>query len=140
MKHARDNKKDIPKKKRTVSEKPHNTARKAATAAPVRESAPVEKKVKKKANPLAGLRTFIAILLCIGIVIVLGIGSGMYAAISKEIDAMDFDSVAYNFSSTIYANDSEGNSFEVAHLRSEGNREWIDSDKSLSFLQMILNF
>ncbi|MBR4721291.1 MAG: PBP1A family penicillin-binding protein [Clostridia bacterium] len=89
-----------------------------------------KKKVYKKKNrSLAGLKAIAVILLIACLVVVLGVGSGMYAAISKEIDAMDFDSVAYNFSSTLFADDSSGNSHEIAHLHSDGNREWIDSDK-----------
>ena len=89
-----------------------------------------KKKVYKKKNrSLAGLKVVALILLAVCLVVILGVGAGMYAAVSKEIDAMDFDSVAYNFSSTLFADDSNGNSHEVAHLHSDGNREWLDSDK-----------
>ena len=88
-----------------------------------------KKTYKKKKRSLAGLKAVAVILLIAGLVVILGVGSGMYAAISKEIDAMDFDSLAYNFSSTLFADDTNGNSHEIAHLTSDGNREWIDSDK-----------
>lgn len=88
-----------------------------------------ERHKNKKSRHLAKLRAVIVILLCACIVAALGVGSGMYAAVSKEIDDMDFDSVAYNFSSTVYATAESGNSEIVAQLQSDGNREWIDSDK-----------
>lgn len=86
-------------------------------------------KKKKKSRAFAGLRVIAVILFIVCLVVVLGVGSGMYAAVSKEIEAMDFDSVAYNFSSTLFADDTNGNSHEIAHLHSDGNREWIDSNK-----------
>ena len=75
-----------------------------------------KKTYKKKKRSLAGLKAVAVILLIAGLVVILGVGSGMYAAISKEIDAMDFDSLAYNFSSTLFADDTNGNSHEIAHL------------------------
>ena len=126
MKHARgsssgrssSSSRESAKRSRSIAQKKESTITKPRT-----------KKIKKRHPFLSGLKTAVVILLTIGIVVVLGVGAGMYAAVSKEIDAMDFDSVAYNFSSTVFANDTNGNSHEVAHLRSDGNREWIDSDK-----------
>lgn len=96
-----------------------------------RKSNVIDKKkvYKKKNRNLARLKVIALLLLAVCFVIILGVGAGMYAAVSKEIEAMDFDSVAYNFSSTLFADDTNGNSHEIAHLHSDGNREWIDSDK-----------
>jgi len=147
MKHARDKKNTSTKskvsneerrRKLTIEESRSSedsiTARNARASQPQSErsaSSLLEKKKKKEKRKrrLAKLRAVVLILVCVCIVVCLGVGSGMYAAISKEIDDMDFDSVAYNFSSTIYATADNGNSEVVAQLHSDGNREWVDSDK-----------
>ncbi len=112
--------------------------KKAERAGRIEEKSPSKayfeqkRKAKKKAKQTVFLRKIgiAAILcLCIGFVVVLGVGSGMYAAISNEVDDLDFESIAYNFSSIVYADDKDGNSTEVAFLHDDGNREWIDSDK-----------
>ena len=131
VKHARgNNKSGFSSNSRKTSKKLEVSARTGSSRA-MKSSSDLhtKKKAKKKNYHLARLKVAIVILLCISVVVILGVGSGMYAAISKEIDAMDFDSVAYNFSSTLFADDSNGNSHEIAHLHSDGNREWIDSDK-----------
>lgn len=91
-----------------------------------------KRKAKKKAKKAVFLKRAIAILalvLTIAIIVLLGIGSGMYAAIANEVDELDFESMAYNFTSIIYADDEEGNSSEVTYLHQEGNREWINTDE-----------
>lgn len=129
MKHARGSNNGFSSNSRKTSKKLETSTR---TGSSLKSSGALrtKKKAEKRKNyHLARLRVTAVILLCISIVVMLGVGSGMYAAISKEIEAMDFDSVAYNFSSTLFADDSNGNSHEIAHLHSDGNREWIDSDK-----------
>ena len=125
MKHARNSGSDFSSNRRQTARPPQSRTRRAE------ESGIKSKKTrsKKKNRFFASIRVTAVILLFIVIVITLGVGSGLYASVSKEIDAMDFDSIAYNFSSTLFANDSNGNSHEIAHLHSDGNREWIDSDK-----------
>ena len=119
LKHARNGAGKTPKSR-------NSTTRKALSP----EKTVVKKKVyKKKHRGLARLRAVAVVLLLLCLVVILGIGSGMYASVSKEIETMDFDSLAYNFSSTLFANDSNGNAYEIAHLHSDGNREWIDSDR-----------
>lgn len=91
-----------------------------------------KRKAKKKAKKTIFLRKLaIAGVLClaIGFVVALGVGSGMYVAISNEVDNLDFEGMAYNFTSILYADDKDGNSTEIAFLHDDGNREWIDSDK-----------
>lgn len=93
-------------------------------------SSPKKRKVStKKRQVLAKLKAALVICILVGVVIVLGIGAGMYASISQEIDAMDFEGIAYNFSSAVFANDENGNSIEVAYLHSDGKREWIESEQ-----------
>ena len=89
-------------------------------------------KSKRKADKkqfLYKLKIFLAVTFFIVAVVCFAIGAGMYAAIANEMSEYDFESIAHNFSSTLYATDSSGNSIEVAHLHSDGNREWVDSDK-----------
>ena len=88
-----------------------------------------KKKSRKKSVFFARVRVALVICICVGAVICLGVGAGMYAAITQEIGEMDFDGIAYNFSSIVYADDANGNSSEIAYLHNDGNREWIDSDK-----------
>lgn len=104
----------------------NNIEKKRAEEKPRRTSG---KKPKKHSLFWARFRVALVTCICAGAVIALGIGAGMYAAITQEIDDMDFDGIAYNFSSVVYANDPNGNSVEVEHLHSDGNREWVDSDK-----------
>lgn len=92
----------------------------------------LEKKSNKKQNrELFWRKAWIAVIICacVGFVVALGVGSGMYAAISNEIDELDFEGIAYNFSSIVYADDKDGNSVEVEYLHDDGNREWIDTEK-----------
>lgn len=141
MKHARgkDDKKSVVK--RTVQkrrepvarnvEKTENTGR-TSTNAQARAYFETKKKNKKKMKNIILWRKVIicaVICLAIGAVVALGVGSGMYAAISNEIDDLDFEAIAYNSSSIVYADDKDGNWVEVEFLHADGNREWIDSDK-----------
>ncbi len=88
-----------------------------------------QKKKKKRSQLTAKLCSALVILICVGTVILLGVGAGMYAAVSQEIDDLDMDGIANNFSSIVYANDENGNSHEIESLHSDGNRQWIESDK-----------
>lgn len=92
------------------------------------------KKGKKKFTKeqqifMAKLRVYLVIGICILVVVLLGVGAGMYAAVSQEIADKDFDSIANNFSSIVFAEDKNGNTVEVEYLHSDGNREWIESDQ-----------
>ncbi len=138
MKHARENNRKSSSEKRTSLPRERSTTKRVPPDNYERindiearhKASSLQKKQKKKKNKfVARLRGMVAILLCIVIVVGLGVGAGMYAAVSSEINDMDFDSIAYNFSSVIYADDEDGNSQVVASLHSDGNREWLDSDK-----------
>lgn len=87
-----------------------------------------KKKSGKKNVFLAKLRVAVIILVCVLVVVCLGVGAGMYAAVAQEIDDLDFEGIAYNFSSIVYANDADGNAIEVEYLHDDGNREWIDPE------------
>lgn len=140
MKHARDKHKRRPDSDRsatsaqhgdrysfTTESRLHTDAQKKSVPEQPRKKA--SKKSKKRSVFWARFRVALITCLCAGAVVALGVGAGMYAAVSQEIEDMDFDGIAYNFSSVVYANDANGNSHEVEHLHSDGNREWVDSDK-----------
>ncbi len=141
MKHARarDGKSRVSKKvsqeKRPIKMREFKKAERAGRAEETSTTKAYfeqKRKAKKKAKNTIFLRkagTVAILCLCIGFVVALSVGSGMYAAISNEVDDLDFEGIAYNFSSIVYADDKDGNSTEVAFLHDDGNREWIDSDK-----------
>lgn len=66
---------------------------------------------------------------CLFIIMIagLGIGVGMYAAITQEVENMNFDQLAVNQSSIIYYLDDEGEPREEVILRSDSNSIWVES-------------
>lgn len=65
------------------------------------------------------------------IIVVIGAGMcvGMYAAVSREINDMNIQSLALNYSSFIYYEDDGGNLQELEQIQSDSNRIWIDSSQ-----------
>lgn len=130
MKHAR-NKTSASDRRSTVS----HTSRSTSSADRIkqrqadRRAATKSKRAADKKQFIYKLKVYFAITLCLAALVCFGIGAGMYAAIANEMREYDFDSIAHNFSSTLYAYNSDGSSVEVAQLHSDGNREWIESDK-----------
>lgn len=61
------------------------------------------------------------------IVIISGMAVGMYAAVSREIKDMNIQTLALNYSSFIYYEDSSGTPQELEQIQSTDNRIWIDS-------------
>lgn len=59
----------------------------------------------------------------------LGIGTGMYAAITQEMNEMNISELALTRSSIVYYTDKDGNSQEAATLFSDGNCIWIESNE-----------
>jgi len=59
----------------------------------------------------------------------LGIGAGMYAAITQEINEMNMQELALTRSSIVYYTDDNGNSVEAATLFSDGNSIWLESNE-----------
>ena len=131
LKHERSSKTSLSRRAAKPAKRSKKADDRSATGFKRASEAELEKKSgrksKKRHHRFAVAGTVLAIALCIGLVIVIGIFSGIYAAVSKEIDEMDFDGIAYNFSSTIFATNRDGTSHKVVELRSDGNREWIDS-------------
>ncbi len=90
------------------------------------------KKTHKTHKSHAKLKRFIIIsLLIICTIIIIGIGIliGMYASSVKEIQAMNVQNLALNYSSTIYYTDQDGNAHEMEHVYDDGNRIWLDSEE-----------
>lgn len=140
MKRARgkDSKKTVSKRitqsKKELSMRDFEKAERAGrTSSSASKSAFEAKKKARKQNKknLFLRKALVALYICliIGFVVALAIGIPMYAAISQEIDDLDFEAIAYNSSSIVYANDENGNSVAVEYLHDDGNREWINSDK-----------
>ncbi len=75
------------------------------------------------------LRLTVFTTLLIIMVIVAGMGIGMYAAVSREIKDMNLESLALNYSSFIYYEDESGNVQELEQIQSDFNRIWIDSSQ-----------
>lgn len=93
------------------------------------EGKKVMDKKKKKHVIWASVAISVVVLICVGTAVIFGVGSGMYAAVTREIDDLDFEAMAYNFSSIVYADDKDGNSVEVEFLHNDGNREWVEMEK-----------
>ena len=137
MKHARG-KDDRRIVSRTVSERKRRTETGAGRTGRISANTSgrtavsgVSKKSKKKNRSRIWKRILPVLLICLLVitVVVLSVGAGMYASVAKEIDELDFEGIAYNFTSVVYATDKDGNAVEVEYLHNDGNREWIDSDK-----------
>ncbi len=88
-------------------------------------------KKAKSSKPHAVLKKVLAacgIIVFIGCIILVGIGAGMYSAIANEIEEMNIETLALNYSSFVYYTDSDGNAQELVQLHYEGERRvWADS-------------
>lgn len=95
-----------------------------------KHEAPKRKGKKQKEN--SAFRTFakvVFVLLFLCAVVCTGIFSGMFIAVSKEMEDMNIKNATLDFSSFIYCNDENGNSVQIDQLYDEGNRIWVDSEK-----------
>ncbi len=99
-----------------------NTRRKTSSKA-------VQKKSKKSRGILKSI--VYAVFICIFVILIacLGVGAGMYAAITQEMNEMNISELALTRSSIVYYNDDNGNSIEAATLFSDGNCIWIESNE-----------
>ncbi len=86
-------------------------------------------KVRKSHEKLKKVLLLAVLLLCTAIVILIGITIGMYASAVKEIEAMNVQNLAVNYSSIIYYTDENGNAHEMENVYNNGNRIWIDSEE-----------
>ena len=115
----------MPKKQESVKTRTSSTqTERGVSAIQKRRNAKQKKKLI-----WARITTAAVVCVCILSVVVFGVGAGMYAAISREIDDLDFEAIAYNFSSIVYASDENGNYVDVEYLHDSGTREWVESDK-----------
>ncbi|MBQ7794128.1 MAG: PBP1A family penicillin-binding protein [Clostridia bacterium] len=81
------------------------------------------KDIFRKAAAPVGIALFIAV------IVLIGIGAGMYSAVYNELEEMNVQSLALNYSSFIYYNDDNGNAVEDVQLHYEGERRvWVDSE------------
>lgn len=81
------------------------------------------KRLIKKALPSVLIALFVAV------IVLAGIGVGMYSAVSKELSEMNVQNLALNYSSFVYYNDANGNAVEDTQLHFEGERRiWVDSE------------
>ncbi len=81
-----------------------------------------------------------SVFVCIFVVMIacLGIGAGMYAAITQEIEDMNVQNLALTRSSIVYYTDSDGNSREAEILFGEGNCIWVNSDEISEYAKVAL--
>ncbi len=84
---------------------------------------------KKNSKAFKRLRFCILMLCLVAIVVGTGITIGMYAAVSKEIGAMNIQNLALNTSSFIYYTDEDGDVHELQKLQAETNRIWVESSR-----------
>ncbi|MEE0944735.1 MAG: PBP1A family penicillin-binding protein [Clostridia bacterium] len=77
----------------------------------------------------------LGIAIFIALIVVIGIGAGMYTAVSNDLKDMNVQNLALNYSSFVYYNDENGNAIEEVQLHHEGERRvWVDSeDISINF-------
>lgn len=96
-----------------------------------------EKKQKKQKNKKLRRRIRLAVLSVVFIcaIVAAGISIGMYAAVSREIKDMNIRSLALNYSSFIYYEDTNGNTKEYEQIQSENNRIWVESSHISSYLK-----
>lgn len=87
------------------------------------------KRKKKKRSVFRAIRNFILAVILLSAVVGTGILSGMFVAVTKEMEELNIKDAALNFSSFIYADDENGNSVQIDQLYAENNRIWADSDE-----------
>ncbi|MBQ8636816.1 MAG: PBP1A family penicillin-binding protein [Clostridia bacterium] len=103
-------KKSVTRRSKTSSKK-NNTAK--ISAIPL---------LRKMGAPI-GIAVFIAL------IVIIGIGAGMYTAVSNDLKDMNVQNLALNYSSFVYYNDENGNAVEEVQLHHEGERRvWVDSE------------
>jgi len=89
------------------------------------------KKQNKQKNKALRRRILFGILIAILVAIIVGAGIliGMYAAVSKEISAMNIQNLAFKETSIIYYTDENGGVHELQQLQADTNRIWVPSEK-----------
>lgn len=123
-------------KKSSAAAKTREKIAKLSESASRRTSSPKKTPAKKKAKKVPftkalvrkAMPTVLAVLF-VALIILAGIGAGMYSAVSNELEDMNVQNLALNYSSFVYYNDENGNAVEDVQLHYEGERRvWVDSE------------
>ena len=92
--------------------------------------ASTKKKTGQKKRIIGRIAAALGVVFFVGAIILIGIGAGMYTAVSKELEEMNIQNLALNYSSFVYYNDADGNAHELLQLHYEGDRRvWADSEE-----------
>lgn len=124
---------DARRKKQVEYRKEERKPLRQETRTTQQNSTPKRRKTKKKLSPAQiekrqQIRKAVLIALLVIFVMGSGLFVGMYAAVSREIKEMNIESLALNYTSTIYYYDEDGDEREYGKLRSDNNRIWVDSE------------
>ncbi|MDO5398483.1 MAG: PBP1A family penicillin-binding protein, partial [bacterium] len=89
------------------------------------------KKNKKQKNKKLRKRILFGLFTAVLVAVIVGTGIliGMYAAVSKEINAMNIQNLAFKENTMIYYSDEDGNVHELQQLQAETNRIWVPSEE-----------
>ncbi len=112
------------RKETTLRHHTEQKSRPASAGAPVKQNKP-----KKKHKSLRVIRNAVLVVIFLGLITGIGVGTGMYLSIEKEIKDMNVQNLAINYSSFVYYTDGDGNSHELEKLFDDENRIWLDSSK-----------
>ncbi|MDO4618165.1 MAG: PBP1A family penicillin-binding protein [Clostridia bacterium] len=114
-------------KRSTVSK--HPTKAETAPKSKTPRNSTSKKAKKTKRRIMGKIVKILVLFMLIAVVIVSGILLGMYNAVKKEIHDMNFQNLAFNYSSSIYYIDENGNAVQETQLHYEGERRvWADSE------------
>lgn len=103
---------------------------KTSTARSKKSGTSKKKKTGRKKKIICRAAAALGIAVFIAAIIFIGIGAGMYSAVSRELEEMNIQNLALNYSSFVYYNDDDGNAHELLQLHYEGDRRvWADSEE-----------
>lgn len=118
--------------------------RTSALSAPTKRTTPKksntskEKKEKREHPILRKLFGIVLLLAFVGMIVAVGIGAGMYAAIAQEMEDMNIQNIELTYSSFVYYTDTSGNAHELEQLFDDGNRIWLDPDEIPDVMKVAL--
>ena len=87
------------------------------------------KKAKQSKGILKSIVYGLFVFIFAALIACLGVGTGMYAAITQEMNDMNISELALTRSSIVYYTDRDGNSYEAATLFADGNCIWVESNE-----------
>ena len=120
---------------RAAESRPKNTQhrRQSVQSMPLQQQRKRKRKKKKLTEKQImfrkRLRLVILVAVMVFVVVCSGMFVGMYAAVSREIKEMNIQSLALNYTSTIYYIDRSGNEQVLDTINSDSNRIWVDSSE-----------